>query len=210
MIISPLTKLTNKVAPAIEEIGSPEKLILSFGPYMTGDTIDVDNDVARAPLRPAACVPRPRRPAPSGAERRPRPRQVSAKSNKVAGQTYYTYELFTPLALSGAHNLAALTFKGNVSILFVASADEKQWPAAEANLRKARRLRRDWARDERGVSAPTRARAAARRWSTRSAWGWPGRWRRIREGSWGSGTKRSCTHCWWRNAASAAVETDTG
>ena len=42
---------------------------------------------------------------------------------------YYTYELFTPTALSGAHHVAALTFKGGVSVLCVASASDKQWDA---------------------------------------------------------------------------------
>ena len=48
--------------------------------------------------------------------------RISAESRPNLGrtrprQTYYKYELFTPTALTGAHNLAALTFKGNVSIL---------------------------------------------------------------------------------------------
>ena len=105
VIISPLTKVTRLVNPQVSDIGTPEKLIESFGPYITGDTIDVANDV------------------------------VSATSQTVDGQVYDTYELFTPTALSGAHNVAALTFKGGVSVLCVASASDKQWDAAQGDLR---------------------------------------------------------------------------
>lgn len=87
------------------QIGSPEKLIESFGPYITGDTIDVANDV------------------------------VSSAAQTVGGQTYYQYELLTPTALAGAHNLAAVTFKGSVALLLVASASEKQWASGEKSLR---------------------------------------------------------------------------
>lgn len=105
VIISPLTKVTRLVNPNITDVGTPEQLITSFGPYITGDTIDVANDV------------------------------VGASQQSEDGQTYYLYELFTPTALSGAHNLASLTFKGGVSVLCVASADEKQWDVAEADLK---------------------------------------------------------------------------
>ncbi len=105
VVISPLTKVTRLVNPQVTDVGPPEKLIESFGPYITGDTIDVANDV------------------------------VSSASATVDGQTYYTYELFTPTALSGAHNVAALTFKGGVSVLCVASASDKQWDGAQADLR---------------------------------------------------------------------------
>lgn len=39
---------------------------------------------------------------------------------------------------AGAHNLASVTFKGNLSLLIVASATEKQWAAGEKPLRQAR------------------------------------------------------------------------
>ncbi len=105
VIISPLIKVTRLVNPSVTDVGTPEQLISSFGPYITGDTIDVANDV------------------------------VSATSQTIDGQTYYVYELFTPLAISGAHNLAALTFKGGVSLLCVASASDKQWDDAQKDLR---------------------------------------------------------------------------
>ncbi len=106
VIISPLTKVTRLVNPQVSDVGTPEKLIESFGPYITGDTIDVSSDVASA-----------------------------TSFTAPNGQVYYTYELFTPTALTGAHNLAALTFRGGVSVLCVASASDKQWDAAQADLR---------------------------------------------------------------------------
>jgi PsbP len=48
---------------------------------------------------------------------------------------YYKYVLETPFALTGTHNLAIATAKGNTVILFVASASEKQWSSAEKTLK---------------------------------------------------------------------------
>lgn len=48
---------------------------------------------------------------------------------------YYKYELETPFALTGSHNLAKATAKGNTVILFVASASDKQWPLSEKVLK---------------------------------------------------------------------------
>lgn len=39
---SPLIRLTNKPNATIEDIGSPEKLIASLGPFVTGNTLDPD------------------------------------------------------------------------------------------------------------------------------------------------------------------------
>lgn len=48
---------------------------------------------------------------------------------------YYKYTLETPYALTGSHNLAKATAKGNTVVLFVASASDKQWPTSEKTLR---------------------------------------------------------------------------
>jgi len=48
---------------------------------------------------------------------------------------YYSYVLETPLALTGSHNLAKATAKGSTVVLFVASANDKQWPASEKVLK---------------------------------------------------------------------------
>ena len=59
---------------------------------------------------------------------------VSASAATIDGQTYYRYEMQGP-HIAGDHQLAALTFKGGISVLCVASATEKQWTAGEAALR---------------------------------------------------------------------------
>ena len=48
---------------------------------------------------------------------------------------YYSYVLETPLALTGSHNLAKATAKGNTVVLFVASASDKQWSSSEKVLK---------------------------------------------------------------------------
>lgn len=42
VVASPLIRLTNKPNATIEEIGTPEKLISSLGPFVTGNTYDPD------------------------------------------------------------------------------------------------------------------------------------------------------------------------
>jgi hypothetical protein len=48
---------------------------------------------------------------------------------------YYKYVLETPYALTGSHNLAKATAKGNTVVLFVASANDKQWQTSEKVLK---------------------------------------------------------------------------
>ncbi|KAG6480649.1 psbP domain-containing protein 6, chloroplastic-like [Zingiber officinale] len=104
IVASPLIRLTNKPNATIEDIGSPEKLIASLGPFVTGNTFDPDE-------------------------------LLEASVDKLGDQTYYKYELETPFALTGSHNLAKATAKGNTVILFVASANDKQWPVSQKILR---------------------------------------------------------------------------
>ncbi|XP_024018995.1 psbP domain-containing protein 6, chloroplastic isoform X3 [Morus notabilis] len=104
VVASPLIRLTNKPNATIEDIGSPEKLIASLGPFVTGNTYDPDE-------------------------------LLQSSLEKRGDQTYYKYELETPFALTGSHNLAKATAKGNTVVLFVASANDKQWPASEKILK---------------------------------------------------------------------------
>ncbi|XP_078444926.1 thylakoid lumenal protein (Mog1/PsbP/DUF1795-like photosystem II reaction center PsbP family protein) [Wolffia australiana] len=60
---------------------------------------------------------------------------LSTSVEKKGDLTYYIYELETPYALTGAHNLAKATVKGNTLVLFVVSATEKQWPSSQKTLR---------------------------------------------------------------------------
>ncbi|KAJ4838579.1 PsbP domain-containing protein 6, chloroplastic [Turnera subulata] len=104
VVASPLVRLTNKPNATIEEIGSPEKLIASLGPFVTGNSYDPDE-------------------------------LLETSVEKLGDQTYYKYVLETPYALTGTHNLAKATAKGNTVVLFVASANDKQWQASEKTLR---------------------------------------------------------------------------
>ncbi|KAI4319644.1 hypothetical protein MLD38_033221 [Melastoma candidum] len=104
VVASPLIRLTNKPNATIEDIGSPEKVIASLGPFVTGNTFDPDE-------------------------------LIEATVEKLGDQTYYKYTLETPYALTGSHNLAKATAKGNTVVLFVASASDKQWPTSEKTLR---------------------------------------------------------------------------
>ncbi|KAF8398195.1 hypothetical protein HHK36_017121 [Tetracentron sinense] len=104
VVASPLIRLTNKPNATIEDIGSPEKVIASLGPFVTGNTYDSDE-------------------------------LIETSVEKRGDLTYYTYMLETPFALTGSHNLAKATAKGNTVILFVASANDKQWPASQETLK---------------------------------------------------------------------------
>ncbi|GLT77362.1 hypothetical protein SLA2020_489570 [Shorea laevis] len=104
VVASPLIRLTNKPNATIEEIGSPEKVIASLGPFVTGNSYDPDE-------------------------------LLETSVEKRGEQTYYKYVLETPFALTGSHNLAKATAKGNTVVLFVASADDKQWPTSQKTLK---------------------------------------------------------------------------
>ncbi|KAF8751313.1 hypothetical protein HU200_012194 [Digitaria exilis] len=104
VVASPLIRLTNKPNATIEDIGSPERIIASLGPFVTGNTFDSDE-------------------------------LVDTKVEKIDGLTYYSYVLETPLALTGSHNLAKATAKGNTVVLFVVSANDKQWSSSEKVLK---------------------------------------------------------------------------
>lgn len=106
VIISPLTKVTRLVNPQVTAIGTPEELVNSFGPAITGDSFDAADDLVSA-----------------------------GQQTDANGQTYYLYELAGFDHIAGAHLLASLTFKGGVSVLCVASASEKNWDAAQADLK---------------------------------------------------------------------------
>ncbi|XP_061372387.1 psbP domain-containing protein 6, chloroplastic [Gastrolobium bilobum] len=104
VVASPLIRLTNKPNASIEDIGSPEKVIASLGPFVTGSTYDPDE-------------------------------LLETSVEKLGDQTYYKYELETPYALTGSHNLAKATAKGNTVVLFVASANDKQWQTSQKTLK---------------------------------------------------------------------------
>ena len=78
--ITPQVKLTraNESGTPIDGIGSPLQIIESLGPYVTGNFIDIDEDV------------------------------VDYAVVEKDGLKYYEFELFTPFALTGVHNVASV------------------------------------------------------------------------------------------------------
>lgn len=104
VVASPLIRLTNKPNASIEEIGDPEKVIASLGPFVTGNSYDPDE-------------------------------LLETSVEKRGQQTYYKYVLETPFALTGSHNLAKATAKGSTVVLFVASANDKQWSTSQKTLK---------------------------------------------------------------------------
>lgn len=52
------------------------------------------------------------------------------------GRKYFAYELDTPYALSGTHNLACVTTSRNTLVLMVISSSDKQWNASQDKLKK--------------------------------------------------------------------------
>ncbi|KAF5750312.1 psbP domain-containing protein 6 chloroplastic [Tripterygium wilfordii] len=104
VVASPLIRLTNKPNASIEEIGSPERLISSLGPFVTGNSYDPDE-------------------------------LLETSTENLGDQTYYKYVLETPFALTGTHNLAKATAKGNTVVLFVVSANDKQWQSSQKILK---------------------------------------------------------------------------
>eukprot|EP00877_Chromochloris_zofingiensis_P014811 jgi/Chrzof1/9584/Cz04g08120.t1_PPD6[v5.2] len=106
VIVSPLVRLTNKAGAKLEDIGTPAGVLTSLGAFITGTYLD-DEDV------------------------------VSASSkNQDDGRTYYVYEVNAPYGSIGPHSLSACTTKGDLALLFVVSANDKQWARSETKLRK--------------------------------------------------------------------------
>jgi hypothetical protein len=52
------------------------------------------------------------------------------------GRVYYQYELLTPFAETGLHNIAKITTSQNYVIMASISASEAQWSANEKDLRR--------------------------------------------------------------------------
>eukprot|EP00747_Dinoflagellata_sp_TGD_P211975 gnl/TRDRNA2_/TRDRNA2_85126_c0_seq1.p1 gnl/TRDRNA2_/TRDRNA2_85126_c0~~gnl/TRDRNA2_/TRDRNA2_85126_c0_seq1.p1 ORF type:complete len:364 (+),score=58.51 gnl/TRDRNA2_/TRDRNA2_85126_c0_seq1:95-1186(+) len=105
--IIPTKKLNLRISnPRIEDIGDPKKVLTAVGPAIT----------KAAPVEPDEVV--------------------SAEKMSVDGKTYYLYELETPEALSGLHNLAAVSTNKEYIVLGIVSSSEKQWQKAQNQLRE--------------------------------------------------------------------------
>ena len=61
---------------------------------------------------------------------------VKMEEKVIEGKTYYAYELLTPFAESGVHNLAAMSTSKNYVMMATMGASEKQWGKHEEDLKK--------------------------------------------------------------------------
>ncbi|KAK8672036.1 hypothetical protein V6N13_110412 [Hibiscus sabdariffa] len=120
VVASPLIRLTNKPNASIEEIGNPEKLIASLGPFVTGNSYDPDELLQTSVEKRGQQTSKAR---------------VKGSIHLAKKASYYKYVLETPFALTGSHNLAKATAKGSTVVLFVASANDKQWSTSQETLR---------------------------------------------------------------------------
>ncbi|CAD7697068.1 unnamed protein product [Ostreobium quekettii] len=106
VLVTPLFRLTSKREAKMEEVGSTKGVLQSIGPYITGTVLDEED-------------------------------LVSAESKKQDdGRTYYMYEVNTPYGTFGTHAVASCTTKGDLALLLVATANDKQWAKSQSNLRK--------------------------------------------------------------------------
>lgn len=105
IIIIPTKKTAVRINnPKIEDFGSTNRVMDLIGPAITGSI----------PVDPTEIV--------------------SAESAEHDGKTYYTYELDTPDAIYGVHNVAAVTTDQNYVIVAAIAANDKQWGAAREKL----------------------------------------------------------------------------
>jgi len=61
---------------------------------------------------------------------------VDMQQIKKNGRDYYEYELFTPYAEAGSHNLTTVCTSMNYLVMATISANEKQWEKSEKILRR--------------------------------------------------------------------------
>lgn len=105
LIVAPLVRLTNAKGVRIEDVGTPAGLLTSLGAFITGTYLDEEDVVAADAVK--------------GED----------------GLTYYKYEIFAPYGTNGPHTVSAVTVKGDLALLLVVSATEKQWGRNEGKLR---------------------------------------------------------------------------
>ncbi|XRB15518.1 PsbP domain-containing protein 6 [Pseudoscourfieldia marina] len=106
VIIAPVDKLGRRgKVTDVASVGTLDSIISAVGSYITGDTIEPDENV------------------------------VKKEEKTIDGKLYYTYELDTPFAINGTHGLASVTLQGEVLVLFAISASDSQWDKAEGKLK---------------------------------------------------------------------------
>ena len=98
--------LIAKNEPSIEDVGELNGLINAISPSITGSVAVEPEEI------------------------------VSAEEVKHEGKTYYAYELLTPFAEFGLHNVAKVSTSKNYVVIAALAASEKQWGKSEADCKK--------------------------------------------------------------------------
>ncbi|KAI8471276.1 MAG: hypothetical protein J3K34DRAFT_417665 [Monoraphidium minutum] len=106
VVLAPLVRLTNRKNVRIEDIGPPEGLLTALGSFITGTYLDEEDIVA------------------------------AGQESRDDGLTYYTYEINAAYGNLGPHTVSAATVKGDLALLMVVYANEKQWARNEGRLRQ--------------------------------------------------------------------------
>jgi hypothetical protein len=107
IIIIPTTKLLiAKNDPTIEDVGSIDGIIDVISPAITGSVAVEPEEVKKA------------------------------ETISLGDKSYYRYELLTPFAESGLHNVAVVSTNKNYVMIATIGASEKQYAKSEEDLNK--------------------------------------------------------------------------
>jgi len=107
IVIIPTTKLLiSKKFPSMKDVGSIKNVIDAISPAITGSVAAEEEEI------------------------------IGKKEFSEKGRVYYQYELLTPFAETGLHNIAKITTSQNYVIMASISASESQWSASEKDLRR--------------------------------------------------------------------------
>jgi len=107
IVIIPTTKLLiSKKFPSMKDVGSIKNVIDAISPAITGSVAAEEEEI------------------------------IGKKEFSEKGRVYYQYEVLTPFAETGLHNIAKITTSQNYVIMASISASESQWSASEKDLRR--------------------------------------------------------------------------
>jgi hypothetical protein len=107
IIIIPTTKLLiSKKFPSMTDVGSISNVLEAISPAITGSVAVEEEEI------------------------------VDKVEFVQDGKVYYQYELLTPFAETGLHNIAKITTSQNYVIMSSISASESQWSSCEKDLRR--------------------------------------------------------------------------
>ncbi|ABO94730.1 thylakoid lumenal 20 kDa protein, putative [Ostreococcus lucimarinus CCE9901] len=106
VIIIPTNKLMiTEKSPEIESVGTLDSVLNAVSPAITGSVAVEQEEI------------------------------ISQEQYSKNNRGYYQYELLTPFAAYGLHNLACVTTSQNYVVIATVAASEKQWSTSEQELR---------------------------------------------------------------------------